>query len=130
MKLSKAVDLSSESGIKVICLPSLESLDYIQYDSMDLDIPIRDSNFLRKLSQKSSDRLKRNHKRRNDKYLSEIDVPKIPEKGPKKITNVDSFNQDISTSDCVATGWGKDTVEGDLNNLLLETEVPIHNNSM
>ncbi|KAI8130804.1 Plasma kallikrein [Lucilia cuprina] len=37
-------------------------------------------------------------------------------------------NRDLPYIDCVATGWGKANLTGDLTDLLLKTTVPLHNN--
>lgn len=37
-------------------------------------------------------------------------------------------NRDLPYIDCVATGWGKANLTGDLTDLLLKTSVPLHNN--
>lgn len=36
--------------------------------------------------------------------------------------------QDLPYVDCIATGWGKSTIGGDLTDILLQTQVPIHPN--
>lgn len=35
---------------------------------------------------------------------------------------------DLPYVDCIATGWGKSTIGGDLTDMLLQTQVPIHAN--
>lgn len=36
--------------------------------------------------------------------------------------------QDLPYRDCIATGWGKSSTNGDLTDILLQTQVPIHSN--
>jgi len=36
--------------------------------------------------------------------------------------------KEMAFVDCVATGWGKANISGDLSNQLLKTQVPLHQN--
>lgn len=63
-------------------------------------------------------------RRRNDKFLHE----KSPNGGYKN-SGRRAEVQDLPYVDCIATGWGKSTIDGDLTDILLQTSVPIHENT-
>ncbi|XP_075144558.1 trypsin-1 [Haematobia irritans] len=102
-------------------------------DLMDLKIAQR----LRRLQmayrqqqQQRYNRESRNLRRRNDKIMkifkNPYDNQGLPEQ--KHYHRYIDSNQDLPYIDCVATGWGKANVTGDLTDLLLKTTVPLHNN--
>nr|XP_036678102.1 transmembrane protease serine 9-like [Drosophila suzukii] len=82
------------------------------------------------LAQRSPRTLKRS-RRRNDKLMK---------LGPRRGGFEDSAEQkylkasevsepkEMAFVDCVATGWGKANISGDLSNQLLKTQVPLHQN--
>ncbi|EDW83421.1 uncharacterized protein Dwil_GK22326 [Drosophila willistoni] len=73
------------------------------------------------LAQRSPRSLKRT-RRRNDK-LMKLDTEQ--ESGaPKSYENP----REMAFVECVATGWGKANISGDLSNQLLKTHVPLHKN--
>lgn len=81
-------------------------------------------------------------RRRNDKYLVYPTIQQQEQlRGPqhrKKLVNsypfhhlrrlVNTHNKDLPYIDCLATGWGKANISGDLTDQLLKTAVPLHNN--
>lgn len=96
-------------------------------DLMDLKI----SNRLKRSKETQlQGRASRSLRRRNDKimkifqYSSESDGMSEQKHYHRYIDN----NPDLPYIDCVATGWGKANVTGDLTDLLLKTNVPLHNN--
>lgn len=67
-------------------------------------------------------------RRRNDKFLHEqsLDAGKsAASSGPRRA----DVHQDLPYVDCIATGWGKSSIDGDLTDILLQTAVPIHDNA-
>lgn len=75
-----------------------------------------------KQSQRSPRSLKRT-RRRNDK-LMKLQLESEPE--TQFARGQDSH--EMPFMDCVATGWGKANISGDLSSQLLKTQVPLHQN--
>ncbi|KAL9899349.1 trypsin-1 isoform 2-T3 [Glossina fuscipes fuscipes] len=72
-------------------------------------------------------------KRRNDRYMNfqqydgeKVDINKFNEHR-QHLRYVDN-TKELPYMDCIATGWGKANISGDLTDLLLKTSVPLHNN--
>lgn len=66
--------------------------------------------------------------RRNDKFMKIFQYTSdYVDESEQKHRYIDN-NRDLPYIDCVATGWGKANVTGDLTDLLLKTAVPLHNN--
>lgn len=62
-------------------------------------------------------------RRRNDKFLHEQSLDSEQKEGGRR-----KEVQDLPYVDCIATGWGKSSIDGDLTDILLQTSVPIHDN--
>lgn len=88
-------------------------------------------------------------RRRNDKFMrgfsEEDDRDGVQDEGVRKDDRWGSYNRkvnddggkssssiedykDLPYIDCLATGWGKSNKTGDLTDILLKTNVPLHNN--
>lgn len=66
------------------------------------------------------------HNRRTDNgYAYLMQSPEIVKQSSHNRKN----NQEIPYTDCIATGWGKSEIDGDLTDILLKAQVPIHNNA-
>ncbi|XP_016947716.1 transmembrane protease serine 9 [Drosophila biarmipes] len=82
------------------------------------------------LAQRSPRSLKRS-RRRNDKLMKlgprRGDSEDSAEQKHRKASEV-SEPKEMAFVDCVATGWGKANISGDLSNQLLKTQVPLHQN--
>lgn len=63
-------------------------------------------------------------RRRNDKFLHEKTPDSSYKEGGRR-----AEVQDLPYVDCIATGWGKSSIDGDLTDILLQTSVPIHDNN-
>uniref|UniRef100_A0A1I8NR22 Peptidase S1 domain-containing protein n=2 Tax=Stomoxys calcitrans TaxID=35570 RepID=A0A1I8NR22_STOCA len=96
-------------------------------DLMDLKIAQR----LRRMQMAAQqmERRSRSMRRRNDKIMKIFKYPhKEGMSEQKHFHRYIDTNPDLPYIDCVATGWGKANVSGDLTDLLLKTNVPLHNN--
>ncbi|KAH8383339.1 hypothetical protein KR009_008056 [Drosophila setifemur] len=79
------------------------------------------------LAQRSPRSLKRS-RRRNDK-LMKLGPPRDPEDSmEQKHRKTAEVPREMGFVDCVATGWGKANISGDLSSQLLKTQVPLHQN--
>ncbi|XP_073817736.1 trypsin-1 [Musca autumnalis] len=78
----------------------------------------------------SGSRNGRSVRRRNDKILKIFQYSNENDgmSEQKHFHRYLDSNPDLPYIDCVATGWGKANVSGDLTDLLLKTNVPLHNN--
>lgn len=158
MKLSTPADMSWSSNIRKICLPFVfdentqSSLEQSQQDSQidDFGALEKDDNFLRKvrirhknftlpsmkelLSTKISGLMHRSMnsrrgrefppKRRNDKLMAGFG-DELYEAKHESVQEV----KDLPYIDCVATGWGKSNISGDITDILLKTDVPLHSSA-
>lgn len=85
------------------------------------------------------------HRRRNDKFMhgggnDGFGSPATEERrtntaaaaaasAQNELIDSDEPPLDLPYVDCIATGWGKATISGDLTDILLQTRVPIHPNA-
>lgn len=76
-------------------------------------------------------------RRRNDKFLHGRPAAAAYAEERRTAGQVEALNsgadggeppQDLPYVDCIATGWGKSEIDGDLTEILLQTQVPIHPN--
>ncbi|BFF92734.1 transmembrane protease serine 7 [Drosophila madeirensis] len=84
------------------------------------------------LAQRSSPRSLRRTRRRNDKLMKldprPADGESVEQKYLKTNGELDMDPREMAFVDCVATGWGKANISGDLSSQLLKTQVPLHQN--
>ncbi|XP_030370393.1 transmembrane protease serine 3 [Scaptodrosophila lebanonensis] len=80
------------------------------------------------MAQRSARSVKRS-RRRNDKLmkLGQESGQDLELSEPKQHKHLEE-TQELPFIDCVATGWGKANISGDLSNQLLKTHVPLHHN--
>ncbi|KAH8247094.1 hypothetical protein KR032_009198, partial [Drosophila birchii] len=79
------------------------------------------------MAQRSPRSLKRS-RRRNDKLMKLGPRRDAEESVEQKHLKVSEEPRELAFVDCVATGWGKANISGDLSNQLLKTQVPLHQN--
>ncbi|XP_034484442.1 tryptase beta-2 [Drosophila innubila] len=97
------------------------SIDMSMRELMNMKILNRLRQALRQ-SQRSP-RSKKRTRRRNDKLMK----LKLESDQDADLTEHD-HSHEMPFFDCVATGWGKANISGDLSNELLKTRVPLHQN--
>lgn len=86
---------------------------------------------LSRMRQALAQRSPRSHKRsrrRNDKLMKLGPRRDSDDSAEQKHPKVSDEPKEIAFVDCVATGWGKANISGDLSNQLLKTQVPLHQN--
>lgn len=79
------------------------------------------------MAQRSPRSLKRS-RRRNDKLMKLGPRRDLEDSVEQKYLKVSEEPKEMAFVDCVATGWGKANISGDLSNQLLKTQVPLHQN--
>ncbi|EDV48811.1 transmembrane protease serine 9 [Drosophila erecta] len=86
---------------------------------------------LSRMRQALAQRSPRSHKRsrrRNDKLMKLGPRRESDDSAEQKRLKVSDEPKEMAFVDCVATGWGKANISGDLSNQLLKTQVPLHQN--
>lgn len=79
------------------------------------------------LAQRSPRSLKRS-RRRNDKLMKLGPRTDPEDSAEQKNRKGNEEPREMPFVDCVATGWGKANISGDLSSQLLKTQVPLHQN--
>ncbi|KAL0268605.1 UNVERIFIED_CONTAM: hypothetical protein PYX00_010473 [Menopon gallinae] len=136
MRLSKAVPL------RTICLPEeitkynlypeiSKTFDPMPSDKMFYNLGSASQNV--STNRKGKEIRNSGHKYEGNRFgwLSD-QIRRISEKfqGSKKAPNVHSKYREKSTTECVATGWGRHNAHGPLTSTLLQATVPLHDNSL
>ncbi|KAL5284960.1 hypothetical protein ACFFRR_006964 [Megaselia abdita] len=63
---------------------------------------------------------------KDDRWVGSYNRRRVNDDGGKS-SSIDDY-KDLPYIDCLATGWGKSNKTGDLTEILLKTNVPLHNN--
>lgn len=135
--------------------PQSVSEDVYDSDLGNWSLPLRDDNFLRsiKIGSNRRTRSRSTASRRSDGTISRTGRSQrsrkgVPSKRGNRVSKLRRRNdkflheksgehkeggrraevQDLPYVDCIATGWGKSSIDGDLTDSLLQTTVPIHDN--
>lgn len=79
-------------------------------------------------SARRNDKLMKVHSNDYDDALADIDSIQKQVDNTNQNYYYQDYKEELPFVDCVATGWGKSNITGDLTDILLQTNVPLHHN--
>lgn len=85
----------------------------------------RNDKFMRGFSQEDNDDYEE-VRRKDDRWLGSYSRKRVNDDNVKS-SSIEDY-KDLPYIDCLATGWGKSNKTGDLTEILLKTNVPLHSN--
>lgn len=86
----------------------------------------RNDKFMRGFSREDDDDDDEEVRMKDDRWVGSYNRRRVNDDG-RKSSSIEDY-KDLPYIDCLATGWGKSNKTGDLTEILLKTNVPLHNN--